>query len=174
MPDDETYPPDKSYPPTSEPAETWLASQRAMRVDRRAVGSRSVLPWVIGAVVLLTIAIIAGYGAAYLVANLQRVPTPAGALLPTPTPLRTPAAGSPAAATPTPMGSVAATRPPLATRPPQTPAGTPRVHVVARGESLSLIAEEYGVDPQAIIDLNELENPNLIVPGQELLIPPGP
>lgn len=130
------------------------------------------LPWVIGAVVLLTIAIIAGYGAAYLVANLQRVPTPAGALLPTPTttPLRTPGLGSPAAATP--GGSVAATRPPVATRPPQTPAGTPLVHVVGRGESLSIIAEQYGVETEAIIELNELQNPNHIEPGQVLLIPP--
>jgi len=161
---------DDRYPPPSEPAETWLASQRRPSDERRPAGTRSVLPWAIGAIILLTIAILAGYGAAYLVANLQRVPTPAGALLPTPS--RTPAIGSPVPGTPTPAGSVAATRPPLVTRPPRTPAGTPRVHVVARGESLSLIALEYGVDPQAIIELNQLENPNLIVPGQTLLIPP--
>lgn len=130
------------------------------------------LPWVLGAMILLTIAILAGYGAAYLVANMQHVPVPPGALVPTQAPSRTPADSSPVAATPTPMESPTATRPPLVTRPPQTPAGTPRVHIVARGESLSIIAEQYGVDPQEIIDLNELDNPNLIVPGQELLIPP--
>lgn len=132
------------------------------------------LPWVIAAMVVLIIAVVAGYSAAFFVADLQRARVPPGALLPTPTPtqLLTPAGGSPAAATPTASGPVLATRPPVATLPPQTPAGTPLVHVVRRGESLSLIAEQYGVDPQAIIDLNELENPNLIVPGQELLIPP--
>jgi LysM repeat protein len=41
-----------------------------------------------------------------------------------------------------------------------------------RGESLTIIAEQYGVDPQEIIDLNEIENPNRIFPGQQLLIPP--
>jgi LysM repeat protein len=45
---------------------------------------------------------------------------------------------------------------------------------VQRGESLSLIAAEYGVTADAIIELNELENPNVIVPGQELLIPQAP
>ena len=130
------------------------------------------LPWVIGAVILLTIAVLAGYGTAFLVARLQHVPAPVGAPPPTATP--TPAqVGSPPAATAGPDGSPAATRPPLATRPPvETPAGTPRVHVVARGESLSLIAERYGVETEAIIELNELRNPNLIVPGQVLLIPP--
>lgn len=167
MPDDERY------PPPSEPSETWLASQRPLAVDRRPGGGRSVLPWVIAAVVVLVIAVVAGYSAAYFVADLQRARVPPGALLPTLTPqLRTPAGGSPAPATPTASGPVLATRPPVATPPPQTPAGTPRVHVVARGESLSLIAEQYSVDPQAIIDLNELQNPNLIVPGQVLLIPP--
>jgi len=130
------------------------------------------LPWVFGAIILLTIAILAGYGAAYLVANMQHVPVPPGALVPTQTPSRTPAVTSPVAATPTPIGSPTATRPPLVTRPPQTPAGTPRVHTVARGEFLSLIAELYDVDPQDIIDLNDIENPNRIFPGQVLLIPP--
>jgi LysM repeat protein len=144
-----------------------------MSDDRRAEGrGRSVLPWVLGAIILLTIAILAGYGAAYLVANMQHVPVPPGALVPTQTPSRTPAVSSPVAATPTPIGSPTATRPPLVTRPPQTPAGTPRVHTVVRGESLTIIAEQYGVDPQEIIDLNEIENPNRIFPGQQLLIPP--
>jgi nucleoid-associated protein YgaU len=168
MPDDNSPPPRAP----AEPTETWLASQRPPPADRRSAGGRSALPWVIGAIVVLAVAVLAGYGTAYLVASLQHVPAPPAALLPTPRPSGPPAAGSPVAATATPNGSVAPTRPPLVTRPPRTPAETPRVHVVARGEFLSGIAEQYGVDPQAIIDLNEIENPNRIFPGQELLIPP--
>lgn len=45
-------------------------------------------------------------------------------------------------------------------------------HVVETGESLSAIAEQYGVTVEAILALNGLDDPNKIVVGQELLIPP--
>lgn len=171
MPDDERFPPPREVPGT------WLASDyRApapIDSDRPTPG-RAALPWVVGSIIVLAIAVICGYGTAVLLANLQHVPVPAGALGPTPRPSASPgAASTPPPATVGPGESAAASRPPVATLPPRaTPVGTPRVHVVKRGESLSLIAEQYGVDPQAIIDLNELQNPDLIVPGQELLIPP--
>ena len=49
------------------------------------------------------------------------------------------------------------------------PSGT--VHIVQPGEWIWQIARIYGVDPQAIIDLNKLTSPATIYPGQELLIP---
>lgn len=52
-----------------------------------------------------------------------------------------------------------------------TSTGGERVHVVKPGEWIWQIARQYGVDPQAIIDANNLPNPSLIYPGLELTIP---
>jgi LysM repeat protein len=46
-------------------------------------------------------------------------------------------------------------------------------HVVQSGESLSMIAAEYGVSIESIMAANSLDDPNTIVVGQELLIPPA-
>ena len=59
------------------------------------------------------------------------------------------------------------------------PTGTPTVasgpitHVVQPGEHLYSIARKYGVDPQAIIAANHLANPNILHPGDTLIIPPA-
>lgn len=51
-------------------------------------------------------------------------------------------------------------------------AATPNTHVVKRGENLTVIARQYGIDdPYAICDLNGLTNCNLIHIGQVLLLP---
>jgi LysM repeat protein len=49
-------------------------------------------------------------------------------------------------------------------------AGT-TTHVVQPGEWIWQIARVYGVDPQEIIDINNLTSPATIYPGQELIIP---
>ena len=46
-------------------------------------------------------------------------------------------------------------------------------HIVQSGESLSMIAAQYGVTVEAILAANSLDDPNTIVVGQELLIPPA-
>ena len=46
-------------------------------------------------------------------------------------------------------------------------------HIVQSGESLSMIATQYGVSIEAIMAANSLDDPNTIVVGQELLIPPA-
>ena len=46
-------------------------------------------------------------------------------------------------------------------------------HIVQSGESLSMIAAQYGVSIEAIMAANSLDDPNTIVVGQELLIPPS-
>jgi LysM repeat protein len=46
-------------------------------------------------------------------------------------------------------------------------------HIVQSGESLSMIAAQYGVSVEAIMAANALDDPNTIVVGQELLVPPA-
>ncbi|MGI6207847.1 MAG: LysM peptidoglycan-binding domain-containing protein [Anaerolineae bacterium] len=77
---------------------------------------------------------------------------------PTPVPTDTPVP----VATPTPV--------PTDTPEPE-PTAPARVHVVQAGETLSGIAERYGVSLQALIEANDIANPSLVVVGQELVIP---
>lgn len=44
-------------------------------------------------------------------------------------------------------------------------------HVVEKGECLSLIGQKYKISWRAIQTANEIKNPDLIFPGQQLLIP---
>lgn len=46
-----------------------------------------------------------------------------------------------------------------------------RSHVVAPGESLGAIAKRHGIATTALAAANGLKNPNLIVPGQRLIVP---
>jgi LysM repeat protein len=46
-----------------------------------------------------------------------------------------------------------------------------QVHVVGKGETLTKIASVYGASSSAIAEANSMSNPDLIVPGQEVLIP---
>jgi spore germination protein len=45
------------------------------------------------------------------------------------------------------------------------------IHVVQQGETLYSIAQKYGVSPNQIIEVNQLENPHRLVVGLALLIP---
>lgn len=46
-----------------------------------------------------------------------------------------------------------------------------QVHIVRKGETVYKIAKRYGLDWREIAGYNHLGNPNLIYPGQRLLIP---
>jgi LysM repeat protein len=78
-----------------------------------------------------------------------------------------------------PAPTVAPTAPPLmivtATPglppPPTPPAGNQR-YVVREGDTLSTIAERFDVTEAAIMDANNLSDPDHILVGQELIIPP--
>ena len=50
----------------------------------------------------------------------------------------------------------------------------PVIHVVQRGETLTGIARKYGVTVAAIVEANDLADPNRIYAGQRLVIPVGP
>lgn len=54
-----------------------------------------------------------------------------------------------------------------------TPTPTPenKIYVVKKGDTIYKIAKRYGTTMEAIIAANNLRNPNLIYPGQILLIP---
>jgi LysM repeat protein len=49
--------------------------------------------------------------------------------------------------------------------------GFPKTHVVQPGETIYAIGRLYGVSPEAIIEANNLANPNFIKPGDTLTIP---
>jgi len=59
---------------------------------------------------------------------------------------------------------------PLPTETP-TPTPTPVVYVVQKGDNLLEIAFRYDVDVQALIEVNEIENPRALQIGQRLIIP---
>lgn len=55
---------------------------------------------------------------------------------------------------------------------PSKTGGTPqRTHIVVAGDTLSGIGARYGVSWQSIASRNGISNPNLIYPGQRLIIP---
>ena len=76
-----------------------------------------------------------------------------------------------------PVGSAPPTATPVTSATPGT-TGTPgsetpegvTIHIVKPGEWIWQIARQYGVDPQAIIDANNLTS-SMIYPGDELIIP---
>jgi LysM repeat protein len=60
----------------------------------------------------------------------------------------------------------------VATTAPVPPAGT-EVYIVQPGDTLYAIALRFGITVQAIIDANELPNPDRLDVGQQLIIPTG-
>ncbi len=90
---------------------------------------------------------------AVITSTLPAPVTPSAEVQPTDTPL-------PATETPLP--------------PTATATGAAVTHTVKNGETLSLIASQYGVTVQAIADANDLADPSRIIVGQKLRIPaPG-
>lgn len=58
--------------------------------------------------------------------------------------------------------------------PTETPATGGQQYVVQAGDTLSGIAAQFGVTVDAIVQANEITDPNLIVPGETLVIPAAP
>lgn len=56
---------------------------------------------------------------------------------------------------------------------PQPPQNNEIIYIVKRGDTLSQIAQDYGVTIQSIVDNNNIQNPNLIFVGQKLVIKGG-
>lgn len=125
--------------------------------------------WIlVGIFVFITFSVFAA-----LIVSLLEPPAP----LPTPT--RTPLPTFTPTGTPRPTAILMPTQPATATPvvsyiepPTATPTPGARTHTVLPDETLATIAEKYSVTVEAIVELNNLTNPNVIEVGQELLIPP--
>lgn len=79
----------------------------------------------------------------------------------------------PAPATPAPARertAVAHTQPnpTTASAAPAQPAAAPKVHIVKRGENLTIISRKVKVSTKELMEINGLKNPNRIKPGMEL------
>ena len=93
-------------------------------------------------------------------------------LTPTPTPTATPTATSTPTATATPTVTATPTPTPEVTPSPQP---TPVTYIIQPGDTLEDIAARFGVDVESLAAANGITDPNLILVGQELIIPaPGP
>lgn len=139
--------------------------------------SRQAVAWLVGGVVLLAVAALGGVISAYIVAGMHAAPSPDAAFLPTATPSFAATATVDVTATLTPTTGVVESptpAPPATPSPQPTPQPTPFEYTVERGDSITRIAARFSVTPESIVELNELRNPNLIVPGQVLLIPGAP
>jgi hypothetical protein len=118
---------------------------------RRRAG---VPPWLVGAAAaVLVLVVVGGFG-------LPRLTGPAGAPAPTPTAVR---------AAPTPVAAPALEATPAAEAPPE-PSRTV-VYVVEPGDTLGGIARDFGTTVEAIMTANNLEDPDRLIIGQELLVP---
>jgi len=54
-----------------------------------------------------------------------------------------------------------------------TPSPTPaaRIHVVGRGDTLSEIADKYGISVQALMKANDMTDPDKLSEGDKLKLP---
>jgi len=76
-------------------------------------------------------------------------------------------------ATPTPDDRlVVVTATPGPERRPTTPPPVEATYVVQEGDTLSGVAARFGVSEEAILRANRLDDPNRVMVGQELVIPP--
>jgi len=100
-----------------------------------------------------------------------QVPVAAPANAPEPTPLAPTALTAEATPVETPEPSpFAGIAEPPPTPPPRT---TPIHHTVAAGDVLWQIAEQYSLRPETVLWANDVEDPDLLLVGQDLLIPPA-
>jgi len=114
---------------------------------------RGLPPWLLGAVLAL-IVLVAGGG--FL---LSRVAPSLGTPAVTPTVVPTPTA-APQAAAETPAAEAAA-----------EPTREPTTYTVEPGDSLGSIAEQFNTTVEALLEANNLDNPDLLVVGQRLVVP---
>lgn len=93
-------------------------------------------------------------------------PSPSSTLVPSPAATATKAStATPMPPSPTPQRTPAAS-------PSPAPQATPIFHVVVAGDTMFSIARRYGVSLEALGKANGIDDPNRIVIGQRLIIPP--
>jgi LysM repeat protein len=52
------------------------------------------------------------------------------------------------------------------------PSPTPRIYIVQSGDTLGAIAEKFGVSVDELVAINNIQDPNVLSPGTNLIIPP--
>jgi LysM repeat protein len=77
--------------------------------------------------------------------------------------------GSPSRTDPAPTASSDPTKTPR----PESPAPTPVTYEVQPGDTLSEIAQRFDTTAEAMAEANDIEDPDLIFPGDILRIPRG-
>jgi LysM repeat protein len=122
----------------------------------------------VGLAALAGVWLLSGYSSLPFASQL---PVAAPANPPEPTPLALTVANAEAtpAETPEPSPFAGIAQPPP-TPPPRT---TAIHHSVAAGDVLWQIAEQYSLRPETILWANDVEDPDLLLVGQDLLIPPA-
>ena len=141
------------------PEDTALARRR-----------RSPMASVLLGLLILIVVGVGGFGIGLLLPLL--IPLPAeNASVVSPVPTVPSVSASPGASpgvggSPAPSASAAPSASPS-----PSPAATPLIYVVKRGDQLGRIAASFGITLQAIEAANNIANPNLIIPGQKLVIP---
>jgi LysM repeat protein len=136
---------------------------------------RRLLPrYVLGALLVVALFVVVG---SQLLGSFR----PAGAATPSPTevsgvvPTATSGLSTPG---PTPTETPIQTQSPLPTATTggssPTPRATPFVYIVVRGDTMSNIAEAFGVSLEDLIAANpQIEDPSLIYAGNVITLPPG-
>ena len=94
--------------------------------------------------------------------------SPSGTASGSPRATRSPRPSPTVSPTPAPTATPVPTAAPTAT---PAPAPTPRTYVVAEGDTLAEIAQQFGTTVEAIQAANGIEDPNTIAVGQVLTIP---
>jgi LysM repeat protein len=91
-----------------------------------------------------------------------------------PTPVPTPKLPSfPPKNTPTPVPTPVPTATPDPTATPE-PTPEPVIYIVKPNDTISSIAQDFGITTQALLDANGLDADSTIKPGDKLIIPPPP
>jgi LysM repeat protein len=100
--------------------------------------------------------------------------TPSATATKSPTPTATPTKSPTPTATPKPTATATKSPTPTATpKPTPTPTATvkPKTYIVVAGDTLTRIANRFGVTQAALMAANNITNPNSIQLGQKLVIP---
>ena len=96
--------------------------------------------------------------------------TPARTTTPATRTTAAPISAAPSAAPPS-VAPAPSAAPPSAAPAPSAKPATGQKYVVQAGDTLGSIAAQFGVPIQDIITANRIENPDLVIVGQELIIP---
>ena len=157
----ETTPQASSPAEAPPPEEADVPTPATVAATSSARASRGPSVWIATVALLLLLAIAGGigFGAASLVPGFADAQRPL-VTLPPPTPKPT--------LPPLPTEEPTITPEPLPT---PSPTPSPKIHIVKKGQNLTQIAARYGVTVEAIASANGITNPNLIEPGQKLIIP---